>query len=402
MTVLMLIIALPHSANATTGYAHVHSDGHSVLRHATGPAATLSAHAGEIVAVVPHSRLSWLRVQLPPASQGPRLPSVLHGLLEDRLLDEPQQLHLVPAPQAQEIARTGGETLVAVCDKQWLRDTLAPLQAAGLTVQRIVPELSPNTSPALYVLGEPDHAQSVLCHAHGVTMLPPNTAQWHAFAELDPAHLKIQAEPAMVARVQSTLQRQPMMQSAAQRWVESSQSAWDLAQGEWAQGRVQRWQRQARAALQTLLHAPAWKPVRWGLVTLVILQVLGLNVLAWQTRSSLNAQQASLQTILKTTFPSVTLVIDAPLQMQREVDALQQKSGGVGSTDFEPLLDALSAVLPAGQTPAQIHFANQSLRVQGVSLNNNAAGMARLKALGLRLHQDGNDTWVLQRMEGTP
>jgi general secretion pathway protein L len=392
----MLIIALPHSAHANTGFAHVHSDGHSVLRNATGAAATLSAHAGEVVAVVPHSRLSWLRVQLPPASQGPRLQSVLHGLLEDRLLDDPQALHLVLDPQADTTARTGGEALVAVCDKQWLRDALAPLQAAGLTVQRIVPELSPTDKPVLQVMGEPEHSQSLLCHAQGVTLLPPNTAQWRAFAELSQDDLQIQAEPAMVARVQSTLQRQPVLQSAAQRWVKSSQSAWDLAQGEWAQGRVQRFQRQVLSAWQTLLHAPAWQPVRWGVVALVALQVLGLNALAWRESSALNAQQAALQNILKTTFPSVSLVIDAPLQMQREVDALQQKSGAASSTDLEPLLAALAGVLPSGQTPQQIHFANHALRVQGITLDTNGAGVARLKAQGLSLHQDGNDTWVLQ------
>jgi general secretion pathway protein L len=396
MTVLMLIIALPHSAHANTGYAHVHSDGHSVLRSATGAAATLSAHAGEVVAVVPHSRLSWLRVQLPPASQGPRLQSVLQGLLEDRLLDDPQQLHIVLDPESSQIARTGGEALVAVCDKQWLRDALAPLQAAGLTVQRLVPELSPSETPVLQVMGEPDHSQSVLCHAHSITLLPPNTAQWRAFAELSQDDLQIQAEPAMVARVQSTLQRQPMLQSAAQRWVKSSQSAWDLAQGEWAQGRAQRVQRQVLTAWQTLLHAPAWKPVRWGVVALVALQVLGLNALAWREHSALNAQQAALQNILKTTFPSVTLVIDAPLQMQREVNALQQKSGAVSSTDLEPLLAALAGVLPAGQTPQQIHYANHSLRVQGIALDSNAAGVTRVKAQGLSLRQDGNDTWVLE------
>ncbi len=392
----MLIIALPHSAHANTGYAHVHSDGHSVLRSATGAAATLSAHAGEMVAVVPHSRLSWLRVQLPPASHGPRLQAVLHGLLEDRLLDDPQQLHIVPAPDADTVARTGGDTLVAVCDKQWLRDALAPLQATGLTVQRIVPELSPSDQAVLQVMGEPDHSQSVLCHAHGVTLLPPNTAQWHTLTELSPDDLQIQAEPAMVSRVQSTLQRQPMLQSAAQRWVKSSQSNWDLAQGEWAQGPLQRLQRQVLSAWQTALHAPAWKPVRWGVVALIALQVLGLNALAWRERSALNAQQASLQTILQTTFPSVTLVIDAPLQMQREVDSLQQKSGTASSTDFEPLLAALAGVLPAGQTPQQIHFANHALRVQGVTLDSHSAGIARLKAQGLSLRQDGNDTWVLQ------
>jgi general secretion pathway protein L len=392
----MLIIALPHSTHANTGYAHVHSDGHSVLRSATGAAATLSAHAGEVVAVVPHSRLAWLRVQLPPASHGPRLQSVLHGLLEDRLLDDPQQLHIVLAPDAEQTARTGGDTLVAVCDKQWLRDALAPLQAAGLTVQRITPELSPSDKPVLQVMGEPDHSQSVLCHADGVTLLPPNTAQWRAFTELSQDNLQIQAEPAMVTRVQSTLQRQPMLQSAAQRWVKSSQSDWDLAQGEWAQGPLQRLQRKVLTAWQTALHAPVWKPVRWGVVALIALQVLGLNALAWRERSALNAQQASLQNILKTTFPSVTLVIDAPLQMQREVDALKQKSGSASSTDLEPLLAALAGVLPAGQTPQQIHFTNHTLSLQGVTFDSNAPGMARLKAQGLNLRQDGNDTWVLQ------
>jgi general secretion pathway protein L len=136
--------------------------------------------------------------------------------------------------------------------------------------------------------------------------------------------------------------------------------------------------------------------VRWGVVALIALQVLGLNALAWRERSALSAQQDALQSILKTTFPSVTLVIDAPLQMQREVDALQQKSGSAASTDLEPLLAALAGVLPAGQTPQQIHFANHTLRVQGVTLDSNAAGMARLKAQGLSLRQDGNDTWVLQ------
>ncbi len=75
---------------------------------------------------------------------------------------------------------------------------------------------------------------------------------------------------------------------------------------------------------------------------------------------------------------------------------LQQKSGSAASTDFEPMLAALAGVLPAGQTPSQIHFANQALRVQGVTLDSNASGVARLKAQGLSLRQDGNDTWVLQ------
>jgi hypothetical protein len=85
------------------------------------------------------------------------------------------------------------------------------------------------------------------------------------------------------------------------------------------------------------------------------------------------------------------------------VDALQQKSGHVSRTDFEPLLAALAGVLPAGQVPAQLHFANAVLRVQGLTLNDKAlqSAQAALKTQGLSLRQDANDTWLLQA-EGRP
>lgn len=399
MTVLMLIIALPHTpAHAASGYAHVHSDGQSVQRSANGVAATLSAHAGEVVAVVPHSRLSWLTVQLPPSSHGARLSEVLQGLLEDRLLDELAQLHIVPEPQANAIARSGGNARVAVCDKQWLRDVLGPLQAAGITVQRLVPEFSPSDTPVLHVMGTPEHSQSVLTHPLGVTLLPPNTAQWPTFLASPPDTLQIQAEPAMVARVQQLLQRQPLLQSAAQRWVMASQSAWNLAQGEWAQGRQQRVWRQLQATWQALRHAPAWRPARVGVVALLVVHVLGLNALAWREQRDVQAQQGALHSLLTTTFPSVTLVIDAPLQMQREVEALKQRSGTSAQADLEPLLATLGALLPAGQLPTQLHFANHSLRIQGVTFDTAASSAAQsmLQSRGLRLRQENNDVWLLQ------
>lgn len=399
MTVLMLIIALPHTpAQASAGYAHVHSDGQSVQRSATGVAATLSMHAGEVVAMVPHSRLSWLNVQLPPNSQGARLHDILHGMLEDRLLDELEQLHIVPEPQAAAIARSGGQVQVAVCDKQWLREVLGALQAAGITVQRLVPEFSPSDTPVLHAMGTPDHSHTVLTHSLGVSLLPPNTAQWPALFDVQQADLQIQAEPAMVERVQQLLQRQPMLQSASQRWVAASHTRWNLAQGEWAQGRQQRLWRQLQAAWQTLRHAPAWRAVRVGVLALLAVQVIGLNALAWREQRDLRQQQTALHSVLTSTFPSVSLVIDAPLQMQREVDALKQRSGASATTDLESLLAALGTVLPPGQLPAQLHFANQTLRIQGLTFDTAQANAAQasLHSRGLSLRQEGNDVWLLQ------
>ena len=401
----MLIISLPHNPkDAQSGFAHVHSDGHLVQRNAVGAASLLSTYAGEVVAVVPHTRLSWLSVQFPPGSHGARLGAVLEGLLEDRLLDDVADLHCVVDPTSADVPRTGGVAIVAACSKSWLREVLAPLQASGLVVQRLVPELSPRAQPLLCVMGTPELSQSVLCHTQGVTLLPPNVAQWKAFpaftayATLSAAQGPLVAEPAMVERVEQFLQRRPVMQNAAQRAVVAAQSDWDLAQGEWAQGTSQRFLRLSQHVWQTFFHAPAWRSVRIGLATLLTLQVLGLNAMAWREQRALDVHKAQLNQILTATFPSVRLVIDAPLQMQREVDTLQRNAGRVTSKDFEPMLAAAASALTEGLVPTQWHFANQVLRAQGLPFNEAQANSARatLKVKHLQLRQEGNDVWVIQ------
>ena len=406
----MLIISLPHNPkDATSGYTHVHSDGYQVVRSGVGAASFLSAYAGEVLALIPHTRLSWLSVQFPPGSHGARLGAVLAGLLEDRVLDDVADLHCVVDPASADVPRSGGVALVATCSKSWLREVLAPLQATGLVVQRLVPELSPRAQPMLCVMGTPELSKSVLCHSQGVTLLPPNVAQWKAFpaftayASLSAAQAPLVAEPAMVERVEQFLQRRPVMQNAAQRAVVAAQSDWDLAQGEWAQGRSQRFLRLAQHAWQTLLHAPAWRIVRIGLASLLVLQVVGLNAMAWREQRALDQQKAQLSQILTTAFPSVHLVIDAPLQMQREVDALQRNAGRITSTDFEPMLASTANALPEGLVPTQWHFAKHVLRAQGVQLNEAPANAAQttLKAKHLQLRQEGADVWVIQP-EATP
>jgi general secretion pathway protein L len=406
----MLIITLPHRPkDAASGYAHVHSDGHQVVRNAVGAASLLSAYAGEVVALIPHSRVSWLSVQFPPGSHGARLSAVLAGLLEDRVLDDLSDLHCVVDPASADIPRTGGVALVAICSKTWLREVLTPLQANGLVVQRLVPEFSPRPQPLLCVMGSPEQSQSVLCHSQGVTLLPPNVAQWKAFpaytayTTLPAAQAPLVAEPAMVERVEQLLQRRPVMQNAAQRAVVAAQSDWDLAQGEWAQGSTQRFLRLAQHAWQTLLHAPAWRSVRIGLAALLVLQVVGLNAKAWREQRALDEQKSQLSQILTSAFPSVRLVIDAPLQMQREVDTLQKNAGRVTSTDFEPMLAAAASALPEGIVPTQWHFANQVLRAQGLQLSEAQANAAQiaLKTKHLQFRQEGNDVWLIQP-EATP
>ena len=58
---------------------------------------------GEVVVVLPATRLAWFGVTLPASSHGKRLKPVLHTLLEERLLVDPETQHIVAAPDAQAI-----------------------------------------------------------------------------------------------------------------------------------------------------------------------------------------------------------------------------------------------------------------------------------------------------------
>ena len=133
----MLIIYLPPLAQGQWDYV-ISSDGVNVNHFSQASATRLPAGHGEVVAVLPWQMLSWHSVQFPPGT-GSRKTAVLHSLLEESLLQDPQDNLLVTAPGSASVLRQGGSTLVAVCNKQWLRQALAPLQDAGLQIQRLLP-----------------------------------------------------------------------------------------------------------------------------------------------------------------------------------------------------------------------------------------------------------------------
>ena len=172
----MLIIALPlHAEGPATEYVHLRAgtDG------ASGPAqvanaARLPRDAGTVVAVVPAQALAWHTLTPPPVGAN-RLAAALEGLLEERLLEDPAHTHVVYSPEGAAAAAQGQTLTVLVCQKAWLRQALAPLQAQGLVVSRIVPEWSPQApnTPVLWVGGRPHQVQAVASDAQGAVVLPP-------------------------------------------------------------------------------------------------------------------------------------------------------------------------------------------------------------------------------------
>lgn len=416
-----LILTLPLTPpGISTKYSYtLTSDGHTAADHARAAAALLpepSRPGGEVVAVVPISALSWQRVQLPPgiplgpSHQTPRLRSILEGLLEDRLLDDPAQLHFALQPGAQ----AGAPVWVAVCDRSWLRDNLQALEAAGRPVSRVVPEFAPGPTASggteVCVLGSPSEPQMVLCGQgadQSVTLLPLSAAVL-GLAGLTPgaadeaAAPVVRADPAVAEHAERTLGRQVTLHTASQRALDAARSDWDLAQFELASTSRTRAMRKAGSAASALLYAPQWRAARWATSLLLAAHVVGLNVWAWQEKQSLVSKQAAVRSALTATFPQVKVVVDAPVQMERELGLLRQKAGAVSPRDLEPLMAATGGSLPDGRIPEAIEFAPGELRLRGVALapDEESVFNTRLQAAGYRARTE--DSTLLVRTEVAP
>lgn len=397
-----LIFLLPNaSVAAATEFAYLVSpDGRTVGDHGSAPAALLPRPAGagaEVVAIAPLSALSWHQVELPRGvtAASPRLRAVLEGLLEDRLLDEPESLHFALQPQA----RAGAPVWVAVCGRQWLRDAVQALEAAGRPISRIVPEFAPEEPLTLHAIGEPEHATLVLAGSDGVLALPLAAP---ALAMLPPLSggARRMAEPAVAALAEQLLQHPVELQQATQRWLQAAQSGWDLAQSEFASSNRARAAKRLATLWADILRAPQWRPARWGAIVLVAANLAGLNAWAWKERSSLDAKRDSVRRVLTTTFPQVKVVVDAPLQMEKEVALLRQTAGATSGRDLEAMLGELAVVAPPHQSLSSIEYTGGELRVKGLaSTPPEAAALAEsLRSRGYAAQLRG-DTLVLTLRE---
>jgi general secretion pathway protein L len=390
MSTLILSLPLHHSAGAPE-YDFVRTpDGQQVDTQGRAPAGLLPAQRGtEVVAVVPARALSWHRISLPERvlrnllsgrAEPAKVRGVLAGVLEEQLLDEPERLHFAV------FAADAAFAWVAVCERTWLQAALQTLEDAGLRVGRIVAECTPATAGGALALlnAELEPAQMLLCSALGVSLLPllPST-RGLALAQPD---LEVLAEPAVMALAQQHFGSQVRLQTRAERLLLAAQSPWNLAQLELSASPGGRLQKLLASGWQQLVRAPQWRPLRWGVLALVLVQLVGLNALAWRQRNLLAQQRAAIQAVLQQTFPDVSLVVDAPLQMQRAVDDLARARGVGGATDLGRLLSIVVPLAPAGVSVSAIDLTDTQLLLtfNGLDANNGQALLAGLEARGLR------------------
>lgn len=323
-------------------------DGRQISSEGRSAATALPA-ADSVIAVVAECDISWRCIDLPRA--GRQMRAALAGKLEELVLDDPEQLHFAVEPDA-----VGGDTAwVAVMSRPWLAEHLAHLDAAHVFVDRVAPPAWPDELPRGHFFESHGAGEEGIAlrwsHADGVTTLPLQGGLARQFFPAGLVHAALwTATPGVATSAERWLGTSVGVQTPAQRALAVVDNAWNLRQFDMAPRA--RGVRALRLFSRALMRKP-WQPVRWGLAALLLVQLVGLNLWAWQQNRELAARRQAITTTLTGAFPQVRAILDAPVQMQKQLDLLRTAAGSIGEQDFEALLAAAATAWPADRPPAE-------------------------------------------------
>jgi general secretion pathway protein L len=334
---------------APDDYSFVFSADGTVVTQVGRTAASLLPKADRVIAVLADVDVSWHKIKVPKAPPA-RLRAALAGVLEETLLDDESAVHLVLAPGAQ----PGRSGWVAVAHKPWLSAVILALESAGNDVEKVVPSSAPVAQPiGHFFLDDPTDAEGtvnlVFARKEGVNFVNLDGALAKSLILGAGELARWTATPAAAPHAERWLGTRVAVLTEAERAMLACRGATNLRQYELAARH--RGMRALREVGRRFM-LPEWRTVRWGLVGLLAVQLIGLNAYAWHQERVLSARREAMNETLRTAFPGVRTVLDAPLQMQRETDRARSLAGRAGDGDFESLLGAAAAAWPDGAGPA--------------------------------------------------
>lgn len=338
------------------------ADDAGLVLHAGQAPAALLPRAERRVLVLAPADVAWHRIDIPKAPAA-RLRAALAGVLEDGLLDDAEQVHLALADGA----GAGRPGWVAATDRARLAAALAALEAVpgAVGIDGVVAALEPlaegqarrghfqglvqdGYEGAAQSDRDAEQVQLLLASPEGVATLGLGGTLARSLVG-DPVGGQWTATPAVAAAAERWLGAPVSVLPEAQALVAAATRGSNLRQFELVPRH--RGTRALREGWRSFA-SPAWRPVRWGLAALVGVQLLGLNAHAWQQRQRIADSQAQMLALFKQAHPAVPVVLDAPLQMQRETEQLRGRAGRAGPGDFEALLAAAALAWPDGVGPA--------------------------------------------------
>lgn len=322
-----------------------------------------------------------------PKIKRSKLETALPFALEDALVDDAGEAHVTPGAKLPD-----GRTVLYTVNKSWLTRFLAACAAAKLRVRRIIPEYCLLPAHANEWSVAWDGAQGFLAMAHSLGGALDSGGDARAPVGLQ---LRLQQGAPAALRLFALGSEMPApnwgigvpviyeKQSFDWRKADIPADAPNLLWGKFAPPpRISEfwpWLRPALLAAMLLFGVEA------------ALSNLEWAVLAHEKRQLLNGMTET----FRETFGADATIVDAPLQMRRNVARLRHGAGVSDDADFSPLLDKFSGALGGapGGTLRTLRYDDGKLDVE-MSL-----GSAALDSLLQRIAEAGLAAQVVDRHE---
>jgi len=360
-------------------------DSGAVLQSGNGTLASMPK-AKECVGILAPERTLLASVKMPPGARR-QWQAALPFLAENQTLPDPEENHVVLAA-----APGAGQVPLAISDKSWLRRIVDACRTAGLPLRKVVPEV---LLPALNPPG-----WTVVWNGTGGFLRAGANAGMALDAgdeENPPVALRLMLNNAAgypPDRIVIRLMPAPTgAETVMPRWgnvavpLEAGES-WD-------------WRRAPIAAeVPNLLAgelAPPSRPQEWwpklrpaAYVALVLLSVemLGANLQWALLAHEKKSLQAAMESSFRKAFGNEVTMVNAPLQMQRNIADIKHGAGIEDDSDFFPLMNLSAralAKMPA-RSMRELHYESGRLEVEV-----NASTVRELETLQNGLRSAGLD-----------
>ena len=329
-----------------------------VLREGTTAVADMP-RAGDVEVVLPAARVLFARLKLPRVNAS-TIRELLPYAVEDRLLADPSHIHAVAGARL-----AGGETIVAVVDREWLAAMLAELRRASIRPMRAWCE------SALLAGG---HGDWNVVWAGDRGLLVDDEGVGTAFdrgadSEL-PLALRIALDEAARRGDRPTQIRVHTAGGAAvpdlARW--SAESATQVVPGTtWEVLRAgdpgDRPLNLLQGEFAPRTAATSWRVPRAALyvaAAIALLQVAFVGVDTFRLERERQALEAKREAIFRGAFPEARTVVDPDLQMARNLAELKRARGLALDDEFLAQLTRAAR----GPVPVQsLEYADGKLKV---------------------------------------
>ncbi len=331
-----------------------------------------------------------------PRLSAARLRLALPNLVEEQLLGDPADTHLVAAP-----AGDGANLVVAGIDRGLLTRVLDACAQAGLRPHSAVSELFAVPPPAA------GRISARVARARGVV----RSGAWEGVAfDLDgelPVPLRLVvgrlaaqrlrvygADAARLAAAAGALGL-GIDDPRAELDLESLDAAPNLLQGPFAP--AGRWNSPAGAF--ALLRRGPWRAAAGWAALCALIGLAGLNLCWLQLEAESEALRAGMRAAVRNAFPTLRTVVDPLAQTQRELLSLRTRAGVPSPDDFT-VLDAgamqVLAAVPLGLLSG-LDYHDRVLRLRfkpgaldRAELQNTLRAQAARQGLELRFEADGS------------